>query len=500
MRELREGWRSIAVALLGVMLFLGAAVAQDRLLHKASFLTTNALDFREFYCGGAAVLQGADPYRVEPLRSCERRIAPAKEEPEWLAEPAPLPGYSLALFAQFARLDFGLARVLWECLLVASLVLSARLLAGLTRFPFITVLFCLIPTVGFLNLNFGEPAAIVIAALSLAGYLLARGLAPQAAIVAAGGMIEPHIGLPAMLALFVLVPKARLAVVAVAGTLGAISLVTIGVTANVEYFRDVLPLQAVAELAANDQYSLTRVAYLLGAPAALAIAIGSLSYATSCAAGIWFAGRLMAAGKSLALVLLVPSAAVTLGGSFIHDSQIAVAIPAALVLAAATQGWRRAAAFLALILLIYPWEYNTFRGYVFATALIAVPAILVTSLSRYRPPIRLGLAIGGLLATLTFGGAMAILPHHAFHADGPPAAQSAATPNDFAAVTWAEYIRSRPSLSWPDVRLTVEKIPTWLGLSIVLVVAACTGTGGSAARAMMPLHWTRARWRRPNAA
>jgi len=179
-RELRGGWRSIAIALFGVLLFLGGAVAHDRLLHKASFLATNALDFREFYCGGAAVLQGADPYRVEPLRSCEHRIAPAKEEPAWLAEPAPLPGYSLALFAQFARLDFGLARVLWECLLVGSLIISARLLAGLSRLPFAAVLLVLIPTAGFLNLNFGEPASVVISALSLAGYLPVRGCAPAA--------------------------------------------------------------------------------------------------------------------------------------------------------------------------------------------------------------------------------------------------------------------------------------------------------------------------------
>ena len=86
------------------------------------------IDFRAFYCAGAALDAGADPYRAEPLRSCE--VAAWEAFPAGYPEvavPAPLPGYALTPFALLARLPYGVAAALWECALVAAFAGSALL-------------------------------------------------------------------------------------------------------------------------------------------------------------------------------------------------------------------------------------------------------------------------------------------------------------------------------------------------------------------------------------
>src|ERR1700686_3270147 len=89
---------------------VAAAVAVAALFYFRPETRPSALmrDFNAFYCAGAALGQGADPYRAEPLGSCERGPRPA-----WLnrgipnlAAPAPLPPYALAPFTTLARLPY----------------------------------------------------------------------------------------------------------------------------------------------------------------------------------------------------------------------------------------------------------------------------------------------------------------------------------------------------------------------------------------------------------
>ena len=61
---------------------------------------TKAFDFRAFYCAGWTVSHGGNPYRKEPLHTCER----VHTDPSyaWFARiaalPAPVPAYDLAVF------------------------------------------------------------------------------------------------------------------------------------------------------------------------------------------------------------------------------------------------------------------------------------------------------------------------------------------------------------------------------------------------------------------
>ena len=118
-------------------------------------------DFVAFYCAGKIATSGADPYRVEPLRACEHALdslgaaASASD-----VTPAPLPGYSLALFGLLARLPYSIALGVWYLVLLASLCVAAWTLTRITRLPWYVVLAALAVPFAYVNLRVrAAPAA-----------------------------------------------------------------------------------------------------------------------------------------------------------------------------------------------------------------------------------------------------------------------------------------------------------------------------------------------------
>jgi hypothetical protein len=429
------------------------------------------LDFAEFYCAGEAVLQHADPYRVEPLRTCLHRVQPPAPNENWAVTPAPLPGYTLAVFSAFAKLPIPVARMLWSTLLVASTLIAALALAELTGWSPVLIGLCLLPTVGLLNVYYGELTPIVVAALCVGALALERGKPWLAAVCAGIAMIEPHIGLPALGALLLIVPRARPWACGVTAALVAISLLAIRLGLNVDYFWSVLPLQALAEVVANDQYSLTHLLAMLGVSPATAIFAGSASYVVMAGLGIMLAAYL--SSRRLAYVMILPPAVVTLGGSFIHDIQIAVALPAALLLASSIPTLRRWA-IIAAMLLVVQIGFHGFMVYVSLASLLAL-IVLAWMLPVRGLLSRVLTVAGSVLVVANAGILLWLLPHH--HSASttlqrvPPIAISS---NDYAPTVWGAYLRSRPEVSQPSARTIVEKIPAWLGLCILIGCAMRT--------------------------
>src|SRR5580700_3565277 len=80
-------------------------------------------DFNAFYCAGETIVHRADPYRNEPLGTCERSAGRPdflERAPAYLAVPAPLPGYALAPFVLLALLPYAAAAGAWTFILLAS--------------------------------------------------------------------------------------------------------------------------------------------------------------------------------------------------------------------------------------------------------------------------------------------------------------------------------------------------------------------------------------------
>jgi len=463
--------RSEFVALvIGLATFLAAAASYAALRH-ASFVADNALDFKAFYCAGEAVLKHADPYRVEPLRACMHRLEPSYG-PAWLVTPAPFPGYVLALFAALAKLPFESARVVWEIVTVVSVLVAGVALARLTQWSPLMTTLALIPTAGFVNLLYGETTPIVVAALTLGALELERGRFVVPALAAGVSLIEPHVGAPVVLALFLAVPRARPWVACVALTIAVVSVATLRLRYNLEYFRFELPLQAFSEVTADDQYSLTWLLSALGQRPATALALGSASYALMLALGVALSTYL-GTRRRLGYVMLLPPAAVALGGTFVHDVQIAVAIPFAFLLACDVRPLRLWA-LGAVPLLLLPATSMRHPGFpIPALTALAVVYLIGRMIAKNQPPLQRALiyvaqaALVGVVAMWLWSG------HRGAAAVTPPVAIAAPkiSPDDYAPVVWGAYLRATGDLGKPKLHYIVEKIPGWFGL-IVLVFGA----------------------------
>jgi hypothetical protein len=164
----------------------------------------------------------------------------------------------------------------------------------------------------------------------------------MAALALAVAMIEPHLGLAACISLFVYRPRSRATLVALGVAAVAVSVVALSPATALEYVRETLPVHARAEVTAADQYSLTWLAHVAGADDRLAVTLGSISYAMFVTLGVVLAPIVARRSTSTAQLILFPTAASMLFGTFIHDIQIPAALPAVLVYTGRTKsiwGW-----------------------------------------------------------------------------------------------------------------------------------------------------------------
>jgi len=311
-----------------VLLPLLYHVARHRSL--PNFSTGEA--FVAFRCGGEAVLQRANPYLVEPMRGCEAR---ARVVPPGVVEPAPLPPVTLGFFALFATLPYRVAALLWAAILLASYATASLGLVRLApRVPPLVVWLALAPNLVLLNGYYGETPPVVAAALVLAGLALrAERPAAAACAVTVATAFEPHVGGAAWLALGLFIARARLPLALGFGVAAGLSVLAVGPGTAVTYLTDVLPAHAVSELPANDQYSLTSLLFAIGWPARAALTAGLASYALMLGLGCAFAPMVARRMKAPEIVVFLPAAAVLLGGTFVHDLQMSLALPLAIVAA-----------------------------------------------------------------------------------------------------------------------------------------------------------------------
>jgi hypothetical protein len=418
------------VPLLALLLVALAAAALRAVPRGASPLA-GQIDFVAFECAAKVEAAGADPYLAEPLRSCERAAVASsgREAVPNLVVPAPLPPYALEAFGLFAPLGFRDAGALWPALALVAVGATVVLVRSLTGLPVILVAAAFLSADAVASLPIGQLVPLVLCALCGAALALQRGRPQLAALLTAPLLFEPHVGLPAMLALFVWEPRARPMLLAVTGAAGLLSLAA-GFERNAEYVRVVLPAQALAEgLDFSGQYGLSALLAALGVAPAAALAWGTASYAAMAGASIALAGRVARKLDEPAGLLLLPPACVIFGGTYVHVHQIAFALPFLCLLLARRPG-TRALTLAALVLLAVPWQ-------------------TVAEIPRAGHA-RSGAGLGRVQAELRRV------------ASGSLPAESA----------WGVWVRSDVR----DSRTTWErfecKVPTWLGLAFLVAAAS----------------------------
>jgi hypothetical protein len=448
----RASW--IAAAIVGATLL--ALFAQTSVVTRTGFLVG---DFRAFYCAAKVVSAGADPYRTQPLGACERAIGPPRffRTNPGVTIPAPLPGYVVAALVPLSALPFGVAAVLWVALLLAAWLAC---IAALSRFAGVSwqiALAVFAMSLGMLSLPFGEVVPLCVGCTCVAAYAAWRGRWALAALFAAGAMVEPHLGLPVCLALAVWAPATRWPLVLCFAALGALSLAVMRPAVNLEYFSSVLPAHALSEVTRDTQYSLSAVLAALGLGASAAVRAGGIWYVAMLIAGTIVAGRLARQTRNAAFIVCIPPAFAVLGGSFIHLTQIAAALPAAVLLVAYGDRKYRDAAVAALLLLAVPW------GWVVSPALILAPLFPLGYLAwRYwedRPRVALLAAIAA--ACLVFGlEQLYTLPVMHFGAQALPPVIDPHLPE----ASWSAYSRHGSSGS---LAAWAVRVPTWTALLLL---------------------------------
>lgn len=411
------------------------------------------------------ILHGNSPYAAGPLLRCEQTPQPFGLHSVRRADlPAPFPGYALLLFALFAFLPYVAAAVIWFCILIACLAAACTFLARLSGRPLVAGLAVLAVAFCVAVIPYGELAPIVLAALTGGALALRRGLTGGVIVALAILALLPHIALPVYIALLIWSRPMRLPIVGLVVALVILDVFAGGPTVALAYLVSVLPNHAASEIGFVTQYSATWFAQGLGASDRVALLAGEACYAVAVVTGVWVAGLLSGKLRDRAFLMLLPAAFAVTGGSFVHYSEITLAIPAALLLFMRITGIAKVFAAIAIICVALPWQS------VVTQPLLIVPLVAGT--------IVIGAIVVGMPASITlraglsaalFCGACLILAWHF----GPQTARHLATgafDPALAEASWAKQISDQTASS--GIVWWVPKVPTWGGLLSAVASAA----------------------------
>jgi hypothetical protein len=434
-----------------IAFFVWFAVASPRYAH---------VDFVPFYCAGQGVAGGADPYREMPLNACEHAITSGGLYATRTTVPAPLPPYAFVPYALLSRLPFDPAYLVFTSLSVAALALGCRLLGRLTGGTF-TLIVAAVASTALDNVRKGQPVPIMFLAIVAAGWALTDGRDWLGALLAAGTMIEPHIGIALCAALFLWRPKTRLVLLGSGAAFMALSLAVVPLHVAVSYVTDVLPLHAASEAAWVTQLSLVSPLVLFGVPVRTALEVAMIQYLVCACAGVYVAGRVAKNAGAAEGLAFVPPLFAMLGGTYLHGNLLLLAIPGALFMVHRTGS---AAVFIALAAIAISW-LSVSEPVQFVVAVIAS----VTIVFAYRPEL-----LRAVSAAVVVG--MVGIVHGSV--EGAPRRASAAmrvVPTAYAERSWAEFVHDVNPPPQAQVVALMMKLPTWAGLLFLSGLAGSQG-------------------------
>ncbi len=288
-------------------------------------------DFRAFYCAGEALRAHADPYTVEPARSCQARIARETGAAFFpgLVVAVATPPFGLLPFALLSFLPFAIASLLWNLLLYGSCGVAAiginRLFGTNIVLAAAAIVACSLSA--FANGQF-EPIALAL--LVGVGALLRTGNARSAGAAASLELIKPQLGGALAVTLFAVERRARRPIVIALALFAALSIAAVGLPGIWRYLTVELPAHARSELHAPlVQYSLSTMLSLWGLPDSVALTIGGLTYAILTVLAAGFAWMVVRRGGDRAFVAFVPCALSLMMGTFVHAYYFSLALPLA---------------------------------------------------------------------------------------------------------------------------------------------------------------------------
>ncbi len=434
-------------------------------------------DFPAFYCAGKTLIAHASPYALEPLRSCEHALPHGSDLPRAYVTPAPLPPYALALFALLAELPYKAAAWIASIALASCCIGLALTLARVTRFPSGGIGCALLLCAGLSSAVFGQLPPVLALAVALCGLALLRDDDAVAACCAAAATIEPHVGVPVALSLFIFRPGTRLWLAGAAlvfATAGALAVTPLGA---LHYLTTVLPEHARAELLTVDQFSMSHVLALAGAPASYALSAGGVSYLVAVALGI-AAGKIESRRLGDAAIAYFPAAGALLAGTFVHEIDFVAALPAALLCISRGReriAWAGIAGVAAIATM--PFTVALSGRLAIDTIALVCGVVAVTAAVRDDEAFHLTRIAGTCAIAAACVAFPLALERAALPQISVPASDAYHVTNADASQNWGAYLRSDPRYATPRLDAEASKLPIWLGLAVLLFAPLTSGLG-----------------------
>lgn len=441
--------RSVGIAALLVIFVAGAV--HDIARHPIPLL--GMTDLSDFYCAGKIVLLGENPYLAEPLRSCEHSLRKGGDwnDPGYIV-PAPQPPYDFAPYAVLSLVDFGAAKVLTALSILIATLVTALALSRL-GIPIVASLASLALSDAFIGIFQGQVYPFVVMLAALCAVALERRRDAIAGALAALTLVEPQLGVPICIVVFIWAARARIAMLATLVALVVLGTALVGSDDAWQWATQVIPLHALWQVHFWAQYSLTYVLAAAGVPARVALVAGTASALTMLGLSVWLARQLSERYDTRAFLVFVPAAFALVGGTFVHLEAISAAIPMALLLVARANAGSSGWAALAVVLLAIPETFAQEWKSLFFPAMLAIALICI----GYR------FSWSRTLAYVVFGAVGLWLL--ALHTPPPIVTihQTMPTATDLAShqtlVTAINTVRE------------AAKVPTWLGLIALLGAA-----------------------------
>ncbi|TAM62136.1 DUF2029 domain-containing protein [bacterium] len=456
-----------------LLLAVAMGVAVAVLLELATVSGRSMIDFTAFYCAGQTIQDHGDPYRAQPLGACEaRRGDEGIFRVRHVVMPAPLPPYALAPFAELARLPYERALAVWRVLLIAGILATIVALRKAAELPWPVVALALLTTDVVAGVLPGQPVPLVVAAIGIGAWALGRGDDRLAGAAACVTMLEPHLGLPVCLTLFLCRPRARAVIAGGAVAASVLAVTIMPLSMNLEFLTQVLPKHAATEIPWFGQYSLTHALFVLGASDHFALTAGLLSYVAMFLFAVIVTPRAARCLGAPGLLVALPPAAVVLGGTYIHLPQMAAAVPAALILAGRAKGTVSGLGKAAVVLLTVPGILFGATGVAFVAAGIAL--LLTVLLFRPLPVVSTAVAATVLSIGMTLHGL-----HPVKRTPGQWSVAAAARADELADDSWGRFVREEdPGLKEHRLEL-LAALPTWAGLGLLCGAAALGACAGA---------------------
>lgn len=378
-------------------LFLCVAILEALMISRFGLPHSSQIDFAAFYCGGDAVRHGSNPYLTEPIRTCEMAAVPGFFPPKnRLAIPAPLPGYAFLPFMILSTVPFWAANIIWVLFITGAYFVLVRSLHRLTGLPILMIFFATLMSVFYLSLLLGQPVVIAIAFLVLSAEYLEKHRPRLASFMAMGTLIEPHLALPLIFALFLFNQAGRIALMLGLAVTALASIIVLGVDLNYQYVALVMPAQIMSELHNEQQYSASFLAIVFGSNDSIAKTVGDVSYVADLIVGLVVSFFLMKKYQSPALALTVPVAFSVLGGPYLHAQHLgAAAMPAALLIFQKTRSTSKRSIGIAILLLSIPWGSSLMLMYALPILMLVTAYLAYTYLKK---PLLISAGIGSLSA------------------------------------------------------------------------------------------------------